>query len=146
LFVLSCSPAKVDYEAAKSEVKQAINEFFQCFFEEDLETLSKFLAEKGDIVFIGTEETEFITDRDALIKAYQEQMKVLKFTNVEILKEIINVDPSGKVAWIVRVDNVDGKFGEDVINIKNLRWTAVLQKINGQWVFVQSHNSLPVKN
>ncbi len=146
LLVLSCSPAKVDYEAAKSEVKQSINEFFQSYFDKDLERLSEFLAKDVNIVFIGTAESDFITDRDTLIKAYQKQIQTLEFTNVEIVKEIINISPSGKIAWIARVNNVDAKIAEESFRINNLRWTAVLQKINGKWVFVQSHDSLPVKN
>ncbi|MDD5265247.1 MAG: nuclear transport factor 2 family protein [Candidatus Bipolaricaulis sp.] len=57
----------------------------------------------------------------------------------------IHISRSGDVAWFfANLDDVvswEGKasrFGE------GLRWTGVLEKRDGRWVFVQMHASLPV--
>ena len=144
LVIIACEK-KVDIETAKSEVKKTVDTFFQAYADKDFETFSKFFAIDRDILFIGTTENEYLVGRETVLNSYKDQLNTLEFTSIEIQKESIQVHSSGNVAWITRVDNVKARSGDVTFDLIGLRWTAILEKINGEWVFVYSHTSLPTQ-
>ena len=143
LSVIIACEKKVDIEKTKSEVKQTIDAFHQAYFNKNFETFSKFFAIDRDILFLGTSNNEYLVGRENVLNSYKESINTIEFTNVDIQKESIHVHSSGNIAWITRIDNVKAKSGDMTFDLNGLRWTAILEKINGEWVFVHSHTSLP---
>jgi hypothetical protein len=64
-------------------------------------------------------------------------------TKVEIRNQVINVDPSSRLAWYSEVCDMDLIMNGHSMQIKNQRYTGVLQKRNSNWVIVQFHHSIP---
>ena len=154
LFALLCGAAllgmsgcaqKVDLETEKAKVKSVVDQFEQAWETEDMELFSRIMAHDADMVNYGTDATEHFVGWEALKESVQKMF--LSFENIKLTvkDQVIKVHASGNVAWFSEVADWDLVVEGKPVRSEGQRLTGVLEKRNGNWVFVQFHNSVPVR-
>jgi len=142
--VMSGCTQNVDLEAEKAKVKGVIDQNFQMLVTEDMELLSKIYAHDDDMVIFGTDSAEILVGWEAIKEVMQKQFAASETKNVSVREEVIKVHDSGEVAWFSGILDWDVVADGQPVKLEGVRATSVLEKRNGNWVFVQGHLSLPV--
>jgi ketosteroid isomerase-like protein len=141
---MSACTQKVDLEAEKVKVKAVIDQNFQMLVTEDIELASKIYAHDNDMVFYGTDAAESMVGWEAIKETLQKQFAGSETKKVSVRDEVIKVHDSGKVAWFSGIVDWDVIADGQAVKLEGVRATAVFEKRNGNWVFVQAHLSVPV--
>jgi len=142
--VMSGCTQKVDLEAEKAKVKSVVDQFEQVWETEDMELFSRIMAHDADMVNYGTDAVEHFVGWEALKEAVEKMFPAFENTKITVKDQVIKVHPSGNVAWFSEVWDWDLAIGGQPVRLEGCRFTGVLEKRNGNWVFVQFHNSVPV--
>lgn len=135
---------QVDLAAEKTKVKSVVDQFAQVWEKEDMALLSSIIAHDADMVNYGTDAAEHFVGWEALKEAVEKMFPALENTKITVKEQVVTVHPSGNVAWFAEVWDWDLVVGGKPMHSEGQRFTGVLEKRNGQWVFVQFHNSVPV--
>ena len=141
---MSACTQKVDLEAEKAKVKAVIDQNIQMLVPEDIELASKIYAHDNDMVFYGTDTAESMVGWEAIKETMQKQFAGSETKKVSVRDEVIKVHDSGKVAWFSGILDWDVIADGQAVKLEGVRATAVFEKRNGNWVFVQAHLSVPV--
>jgi uncharacterized protein (TIGR02246 family) len=140
----ACAP-QVDLEAEKAKVKTVVDQFAQVWQTEDMELLSRIMAHDADMVNFGSDAPEHFVGWETLKTAVEEMFPAFENTKIAVKDQVITVHPSGQVAWFSQLWDWDFAVGGQPVQLAGCRFTGVLEKRNGNWVFVQFHNSVPVR-
>ncbi len=92
----------------------------------------------------GTSAGERIVGWNALKEMMQKQFETTETTNISISDQVIKLHDSGKVAWFSEIMDWEIVAGDQQVKLEGLRVTGVLEKREGNWVYVQLHYSIPV--
>jgi ketosteroid isomerase-like protein len=92
----------------------------------------------------------FWTDSDTTVFGWNQYVKLFdiwmdprfKATLTEIRDLRLNVSRSGDVAWFSATLDDLSEWDGMPKGARDIRWTGVLEKREGRWVFVQMHGSL----
>jgi len=142
--VMSACTQQVELEAEKAKVKAVIDQNLQMLVDEDMELMSKIYAHDDDMVIFGTDAAEIMVGWEAIKEVMQKQFAGSETIKVSSRDEVIKVHDSGKVAWISLILDWVVKVEGQAVKLEGIRATSVLEKRNGNWVFVQAHLSVPV--
>lgn len=142
--MMSACTQKVDLETEKVKVKVVVDQLIQVLETEDVELLSKITAHDVDMVNFGTDVTERIVGWEALKELMQKQFATSETSKLSVKDQVIKVHDSGKVAWFSEIIDWDIISQGQAVKLKGLRATGVLEKRNGNWVYIQLHYSVPV--
>lgn len=134
----------VDIEDEKAKVKSVVDQFKQFWETKDMRLLSRIMAHDDDMVNFGSDKPEYFVGWEAFEQAAEEMIQVLDDVRIAVKDQVIKVHPTGNVAWFSQVWDWDLKVEGKSVHSEGQRVTGVLEKRNGQWVFVQFHNSVPV--
>lgn len=135
----------VDIEAEKAAVKAVFDEWIKCIETEDMELFSKLIAPDDDMVNFGTDAAERWVGWEPLKESVQKQFESFDNVSLSIRELVIKVHKSGEVAWLSCFFDFKGTAMDEPFIVEGSRFTAVLEKRNGNWVIVQMHNSVPVR-
>jgi uncharacterized protein (TIGR02246 family) len=144
LVMSACTP-QVDIEAEKAKVKSVVDQFTQVWETEDMELFSRIMAHDADMVNFGSDAPEHFVGWEALKKAAEEMFPAFENTTITVKDQVIKVHPAGNVAWFSQLWDWDLEVEGQPVRLEGCRFTGVLEKRNGNWVFVQFHNSVPVR-
>lgn len=128
----------------KEEIEQTIHKFFHSMDVQDFDVMEKVIAQKEDMVHIGTDADEIWRGWSELNEATVEQFKNLKFYKANIRELSIHVSETGKVAWYSHLLDAKIKSNTNIQTWKGARFTGVLENTGGNWQIVQTHVSIPV--
>ena len=134
----------VEIEAEKAKVTWVVNQFAQFWETADLEMLSRTFAHDADMVNYGTDESECFVGWEVLKESLEQMLPMLQDIKINVKDQVIKVHSSGQVAWFSQVWDWDLMVGGQPVQSHGQRFTGVLEKRNGRWVYVQFHNSVPV--
>ena len=134
----------VDIKAEEASVKDFLYQFEKALSSMDLESVSKFIAQDDDIVFIGTDTAEYWTGWEPVEEAFKAIYEAIDSWEILVDKQTLRVHKSGEVAWFSEVFTQKVVAQEETITHEGLRWTGVLEKRNDNWVIVQFHSSMPI--
>jgi ketosteroid isomerase-like protein len=153
-FALSCKKAEkaeveevvsvVDLEAAKVAVNSVLDQWMQMVDTENLELFSKLIAHDPDMVSFGTDSAERWVGYESFENAMKKQFESVEVSKGTSRERVIVVHKSGEVAWLSCLWDWTGKAQGESFALAGMRVTGVLEKRNGNWVFVQVHASVPV--
>lgn len=125
-------------------VRSVIDDFFTAMDEQNLDTLSEITAHDAEMVNIGTDSEEYWKGWEALKKDTIAMFQKMKSYQVRRRKEVINISSTGTVAWFTFIMDSEVETEDDKYTTKNARFSGVMEKRDGQWMFVQSHLSVPL--
>jgi len=138
--VVSCNaPKPVDLDKATQEANDFIASQFDFFTESSLEIAEATFAE--DAVLIGTDAAEYLTGWEEIEPSVKGQLAIKNpvFTSRKL--NVIMSDGGDMASYTQELDftfSIAGEAGE----VKNVRNSGVIKKINGQWKVVQIHWSI----
>jgi len=135
----------LDIEAQKADAKAVVDQFAQFWETQDMDLLSKIMAHDVDMVNYGTDAGEYFVGWKDLQESIENMLPFLDSIKIAVRDQTINVNPSGQVAWFSQVWDWDLVVQGQPIQNNGQRLTGVLENRNGNWVFVQFHNSVPVQ-
>lgn len=143
--VSGCSPAKVDMEAEKTNVRAVLDKVVQATKNENMEMFSQTTAHDKDLISIGTAGNEFFKGWEQLKEAMLKQFDAFENTDILVKDRIIKIHASGKVAWFSEVLDFKFTVKEKPYQFEGVRFSGVLEKRDNKWLVVQTHMSVPVK-
>lgn len=135
---------QVDLEVEKARVKLAVDQFEQVWETKDMELFSRIMAHDADMVVYGSDAPEHWVGWEPLKESVQKMLSSLN-AKITVKEQIIKVHPFGNVAWFSEIWDWDMVLEGKAVRSEGQRLTGVLEKRNGSWVFVQIHNSVPVR-
>jgi uncharacterized protein (TIGR02246 family) len=144
LLVMTGCVQKVDIGVEKLDVKVVVDQFAQAIESEDMELFANIIAHDADMVNFGTDAGERWVGWEPLKESIAEQFASFENTKLTVKDQVIHVNPAGKVAWFSEIADWNMEAQGQPVHLKGCRITGVLEKRNGNWVFVQFHFSLPV--
>jgi uncharacterized protein (TIGR02246 family) len=134
----------VDLVSERASVKAVVDRFPEIMEAEDLELLAQTFANDPNLMVFGTDAAERWIGYDALLESIQIQFASYEETDVTVRDQMITVHPSGEVAWFSEVMDWTVIAGGEEVALEGLRFTGVLEKRQGSWMFIQGHASVPV--
>ncbi|MBK8504241.1 MAG: nuclear transport factor 2 family protein [Saprospiraceae bacterium] len=137
-----CTP-KIDIAMEKINVKKVVDQFAQFWETEDMALLSKIMAHDSNMINFGSDASEIFTGWENFRKSAESMMPAFENTKIKVRDQNIRVHASGQVAWFTEIWDWDLMYGGEHAVMSNQRLSGVLERINGKWVLVQFHNSVP---
>lgn len=142
---MSIHSQKVDIEAEKTRVKSVVDQFEQVWETKDMELFSRIMSHDADMVVYGSDAPEQWVGWEPLKESVEKMLLSFEKTRITVKERVIKVHPSGNVAWFSEVWDWDMVVEGKQVHSEGQRLTGVLEKRNDNWVFVQIHNSVPVR-
>ncbi|MDZ4716701.1 MAG: nuclear transport factor 2 family protein [Cytophagales bacterium] len=139
-----CTPP-VDMEAEVANVKAVVDQFEQFWETEDMELLSKIMANDASLNGFGSEASEIFKGWENFRSSAQQMLPAFENTKINVRDQVITVHPSGTMAWFSEQWDWDMLYNGEAATVSDMRLTGVLEKRNGKWIIVQFHNSEPVR-
>ena len=147
----ACNPQgdkcpEIDTEKELSEIRTVLEQYELARESEDFATVEDLWAPKADIVLVGTEGDEQLVGIESIKKAISRQFDEVENTLINISDQKIHMNKEGTTAWFSEV--LDYNFiylGENMV-FEGIRFTGVLEKMEGHWKLVQGHLSVPYES
>ena len=137
--------SRVEIEAEKAKVKSVVDQFEQFWETKDMELLSRITAHDTGMVNYGSDAPEYFVGWEMLRESVGKMLPSLQNIKITVKDQVIKVHHSGEVAWFSEVWDWDLVVEGKPVRSEGQRLTGVLEKRSGNWVFVQFHNSVPVR-
>ncbi len=134
----------VDLVAEKAAAKVVLDLFPQIMMEENLELMAKAFAHDPNLLIFGTDAPERWVGYEALAASIEIQFASYEDTEIVTRDQLITMHSSGDVAWFSELLDWHVTAGGERVEIEGMRFTGVLEKRQGSWVFIQGHASVPV--
>jgi hypothetical protein len=148
IMLISCRneiPEKSAFDPIKEKEKIALvlEKYVIANEEQSLNLIKEVWASKPDIVVFGTNSDETIIGWEAIRDALKKQFKNIENTYISVRDQRIYINETGNTAWFSEIVNYNYIYKDKPVKYEGLRFTGVLEKINGDWLIVQSHMSIP---
>ncbi len=133
----------VDLDAEKEKVALVLEKYVIANEEQNIDLVHDIWAAESDIVVFGTNSDEKLIGWEAIRSALQKQFDSFEETYISVHDQIIEINETGNTAWFSEIINYNYIYQDEAKQFEGLRFTGVLEKLNGDWFIVQSHMSIP---
>ncbi len=134
--------AETRREAEKTAVEKVIHNSICWALTKDRKLQESTMAHDEDLFIYWTNSNMAIAGWTRYLKLFDTWMDPrFKATVTEIRDLRIQISRSGDVAWFSALLDDLGEWDGKPIGARDIRWTGVLEKRKGKWVFVQMHGS-----
>jgi ketosteroid isomerase-like protein len=129
--------------ATEKEILGLLADYAEGYAAKEIDRIFQHIAGDPDVVFIGTGPDEWEMGLDDLRSGFQRDFRQAEDINLEFTDVLIS--SAGDVAWLSSKLNFRVLIGENKIIIHG-RFTGVLERREGKWLFVQGHYSVPASD
>lgn len=126
---------------SKSEIHAMLTRFDELYRGKDVAGLTALYSDAPDVIAIGAGKSEQYIGPEAIEAAYKKEFSELGEIK-SVRHKTLSVTISRETASLAAVRYITAQSKDEVIHRRG-RLTAVLKKIHGRWVFIQTHFSLP---
>lgn len=110
----------------------------------NIHLIKEIWAPKEDIVIFGTDSDEKLQGWTQIRNTFMKQFEMFEEAYLSVSNQKINLDCDGNTAWFSQIMNYNYTTTDGVAKrFEGIRFTGVLEKIDGKWYIVQSHMSIP---
>jgi len=145
LIAVSCNELKK--ESNCKEDKEAIENLLENYIlaneNQDFDLIESIWASDDDIILYGTDSDERLMGWTNINAAIKEQFGYITDTYISASNQFIKLNCTGNTAWFAETLNYNYMYKGKAHKYEGLRFTGVVEKIEGEWVLVQAHLSLP---
>ena len=145
VFAAACN--NCDQKFDKADELNAIEELLEQYAianeTQDFDLIEKIWAPDSDIILYGTDSDERLMGWTNIRSAIKEQFAQIKDTYISASDQFIKLNCTGTTAWFAETLDYNFVYKEEAKSYKGLRFTGVVEKIDGEWKMVQAHLSLP---
>jgi ketosteroid isomerase-like protein len=142
--LLTACTIDTDTETEVQSAKTAVDDFWRAIGTQDLDLLSRVVAQDEELIVFGTDAAERWVGSTAFLSAEEQIMQAFDVLSLDRREETLQVHSRGGVAWFSTVFDIAITVDGEVAGLKGLRTTGVVEKRNDDWVIVQLHTSVPV--
>ena len=145
LFAASCT--NCEKKINKADEINAIESLLEAYVianeNQDFDLIEKIWAPDSDIILYGTDSDERLMGWTNIRAAIREQFLAIEDTYISASDQFIKLNCTGTTAWFAETLDYNFVHKGEAKSYKGLRFTGVVEKIDGQWKMVQAHLSLP---
>ena len=144
LFAISCSPKSESFIYEIEKVTRSIENSIGWALEKDTTLLYSIISNDADLLIINPD-SSMIEGIEAFREVTNSTWMNPKFkaTHYEVKDLRISFSGNGDVAWFYCLLDDFGEWDGREIGWENVRWTGVLEKVDGIWIIRQMHFSFP---
>jgi len=132
-----------DPNAEVKKVALVLEKYVIANEKQDLDLVHEIWAPLPDIVVFGTNSDEVLVGWGSIRDALKRQFGTFEDTFISVRDQRIKVNESCNTAWFSEVMNYNYIYKGQAKQFEGLRFTGVMEKIDGEWYIVQSHVSIP---
>jgi uncharacterized protein (TIGR02246 family) len=130
----------VDVETEKANIQSVFDQYADAWKSSNIDLFAEIFSHDADMVIFDTE-----TRYDGW-EAWQERLQnsfdLINDVNVTFRDYSIKVHPSGTIAWLSAFEDAAWISQDQPDEVKGMRVTWVLEKIEGKWIIVEGHWSV----
>ncbi len=148
IMMASCTynkPEPVDLKAEVLQIKSVLEQYVLANENQDFGLIEKIWAADQNIIMIGTDSDERLVGWEMIKKAITNQFKEFQDTYITVSDQIIRVNQTGNTASFSELLAYNFIYKEEAKSFTGMRFTGVLEKIEGNWLLVQGHLSIPAE-
>ncbi|MCF8347453.1 MAG: nuclear transport factor 2 family protein [Bacteroidales bacterium] len=110
---------------------------------QDFDLIQDIWAPDSDIILYGTDSEDQLMGWINIKKAVKNQFSQISETYISVSDQFIKINCSGNTGWFAERLNYNFIYKGEAHTYSGLRFTGVVEKIEGKWMLVQAHLSLP---
>lgn len=135
----------VNLEKEKMAVSQLLDGLATATECGNFDMIQKIWLHADDVLLIGTESDEKLVGWPDISKTIQKQFGLFEKTLISITDQSIWVNDDATIAWFFEELNYNFVYENKAMTFTGIRFTGVLEKIDGEWRLVQQHMSIPAE-
>lgn len=135
----------VDINAEISKIKAVLDQYVIANEEQNFSLLESIWAPYDKIVLLGTDSDEKFMGWKEIEKAIKRQFEAFTDTYIVVSEQNIRINSTGNTAWFSEIMNYNFIYNNEAMRFSGVRFTGVLEKIEGRWLIVQGHVSIPAE-
>ncbi len=135
--------SKANCEDAKESIENLLENYILANENQDFDLIESIWADDDDIILYGTTSDERLMGWENIKNAIQEQFDLISDTYISSSNQFIKLNCTGNTAWFAETLNYNYIYKGAAHSYEGLRFTGVVERIDGDWVLVQAHLSLP---
>lgn len=145
LITASCCDQKkeVNCEIEKELIENLLENYILANENQDFDLIESIWATDDDIILYGTDNDERLMGWSNIKEAIKEQFSLITDTYISSSNQFIKLNCTGNTAWFAETLNYNYMYKSKAHKYEGMRFTGVVEKIEGNWVLVQAHLSLP---
>jgi ketosteroid isomerase-like protein len=135
----------VDLAKEKSEVSLLLDNLAAATESGNFERIKEIWLPSKDALLIGTDSGEKLEGWEEISAAIKKQFGTFQETLISITDQSIWINEDASVAWFFEEVNYNFVFEEKAMTFEGIRFTGIMQKVDGKWRLVQQHMSIPAE-
>lgn len=148
LFLTSCCDADKKtstFDCAKDKVaiENLLENYILANENENFDLIEDIWSSANDIILYGTSSDERLVGWPDIKNAIKVQFGQIEETYISSYDQSIKFNCTGNTAWFAENLNYNYMYKGEAYNYEGLRFTGVVEKIEGKWKIVQAHLSVP---
>ena len=142
IFLIISSCSNCDKEINLKDETVAIENVLIANENQDFELIQEIWAPSPDIILYGTDSDDRLTGSTNILAAVKDQFSQITDTYISASDQFIKVNCTGNTAWFAETLSYNFVYKEEAKSYEGLRFTGVMEKMDGQWKIVQAHLSV----
>jgi len=135
--------SKADCEDDKEAIESLLENYVLANENQDFDLIESIWADDDDIILYGTASDERLMGWENINNAITEQFGLITDTYISSSNQFIKLNCTGNTAWFAETLNYNYMYKDVALSYEGMRFTGVVERIDGEWVLVQAHLSLP---
>jgi ketosteroid isomerase-like protein len=142
---VSCNEVKTkaDCQDDKEAIENLLENYILANENQDFDLIESIWADDEDIILYGTASDERLMGWQSIQDAITEQFGLITDTYISSSNQFIKLNCTGNTAWFAETLNYNYMYKDVANSYESMRFTGVVERIDGKWVLVQAHLSLP---
>lgn len=137
--------SSVDPKSELPRIQSVLTQYIIANEDQDFGLIRRIWATDDNIIMIGTDSDERLVGWDNIKRAIQHQFKEFRDTYITVSDQIIRINKTGNTASFSELLNYNFIYKDEAKSFTGMRFTGVLEKIDGAWLLVQGHLSIPAE-
>jgi len=141
----SCSNCNKEFSLMDETlaIENVLDKYIVANETQNFELIQEIWAPNADIILYGTDSDERLMGWINIKNAIKEQFSHITDTYISASDQFIKLNCTGNTAWFAETLNYNFVYSDKAQSYEGLRFTGVLEKMDGEWKLVQAHLSLP---
>lgn len=145
LLFASCADCdkKISVADETIAIEQLLENYIIANETQDFNLIESIWAPESDIILYGTDSHERLMGWTNIRNAIKSQFGQIEDTYISASDQFIKINCTGSTAWFAETLNYNFMYMGEAKKYEGLRFTGVLENMNGEWKLVQAHLSVP---
>jgi hypothetical protein len=126
-------------------VETVLEQYIIANEKQDFNLIQQIWSPDSDIILYGTDTDDRLVGWINIKNAIKEQFSQISDTYISVTDQYIKVNCTGNTAWFAETLNYNFIYKEQARKYEGMRFTGVLEKLDGKWMLVQGHLSVPAR-